>query len=147
MRHAATLTALALLMSGPILAQDAVRQNQQSQELRADWIVGTTVRTPAGETIGTIDDLLLDREDGSVTAAIVSVGGFLGFGAKQIAVKWQELQEEYDGTEVVLALTRDEAEGAPEFNFRDQEVRPPPPVPEPTTGLGTTPAPATAPAQ
>jgi len=147
MRHTATLTALALLMSGPILAQDAVRQNQQSQELRADWIVGTTVLTPDGETIGTIDDLLLDREDGSVTAAIVSVGGFLGFGAKQIAVKWQDLEEEYDGTEVVLALTRDEAEGAPEFNFRDQEVRPPPPVPEPTTGLGTTPAPATAPAQ
>ena len=38
MRHAATLTALALLMSGPILAQDVVRQKQQSQELRADGI-------------------------------------------------------------------------------------------------------------
>ena len=146
MRHTATLTALALLMSGPILAQEAVRQNQQSEELRADWIVGTTVLTPEGETVGTIDDLLLDREDGSVTAAIVSVGGFLGFGAKQIAVKWQELEEEYDGSEVVLALTREEAKAAPEFNFRDQDVRPPPPVPEPTTGLGTTPPPATAPA-
>ena len=143
MRRAAMLTALALLTSGPVLAQDAVRQNQDPQELRADWIVGTTVLTPEGETIGTIDDLLLDREDGSVTAAILSVGGFLGFGAKQIAVKWQDLEEEYDGTEVVLALTREEAEAAPEFNFREQELPPPPPA----AGTGTTPAPAPAPAQ
>ena len=147
MRHAAMLTALALVTSGPLLAQEAVRQNQEPQELRADWIVGTTLRTPAGETIGTIDDLLLDREDGSVTAAIVSVGGFLGFGAKQIAVKWQDLEEEYDGSEIVLALTREEAEAAPEFDFRDQALPPPPPAPEPDAGLGTTPPPATAPAQ
>ena len=147
MRHVAMLTALALTMSGPILAQEAVRQNQEPQELRADWIVGTTLQTPAGETIGTIDDLLLDREDGSVTAAIVSVGGFLGFGAKQIAVKWQDLEEEYDGSEIVLALTREEAEAAPEFDFRDQALPPPPPAPEPDAGLGTTPPPATAPAQ
>jgi len=147
MRHAAMLTALALVTSGPLLAQEAVRQNQEPQELRADWIVGTTLRTPAGETIGTIDDLLLDREDGSVTAAIVSVGGFLGFGAKQIAVKWQDLEEEYDGSEIVLALTREEAEAAPEFDFRDQALPPPPPAPEPAAGLGTTPPPATAPAQ
>jgi len=147
MRHAAMLTALTLVTSGPLLAQEAVRQNQEPQELRADWIVGTTLRTPAGETIGTIDDLLLDREDGSVTAAIVSVGGFLGFGAKQIAVKWQDLEEEYDGSEIVLALTREEAEAAPEFDFRDQALPPPPPAPEPDAGLGTTPPPATAPAQ
>ena len=147
MRRAAILTALAVVMSAPVLAQEAVRQNQEPQELRADWIVGSTLRTPAGETIGTIDDLLLDREDGSVTAAIVSVGGFLGFGAKMIAVKWQDLEEEYDGTEIVLALTREEAEAAPEFNFRDQELPPPPPAADPAAGMGTTPAPATAPAQ
>ena len=147
MRHAAMLTALAVVMSGPILAQEAVRQNQQPQELRADWIVGTTITTPAGETIGKIDDLLFDREDGSVTAAIVSVGGFLGFGAKQIAVKWQDLQEEYDGSEIVLALTREEAEAAPEFNFRDQTLPPPPPpVADQGGGLGTAPAPAPTPA-
>ena len=139
MRNALLAVAAALLMSGTVAAQE-VRQNQEPQELRADWIVGTTVTSPEGETIGTIDDLLLNQEDGSVSAAIVSVGGFLGFGAKQIAVNWTDLEQAYDGSEIVLALTREQAEEAPSFNFRDQE-----PPPAPATGdPGTVPAPAPA---
>jgi sporulation protein YlmC with PRC-barrel domain len=144
MRDGALLAALACAVASPVLAQDAIRQNQQAEELRADWIVGTTVTTPAGETIGTIDDILLDEEEGVVTAAIVSVGGFLGFGAKQIAVKWDDLQQQYDASEVVLDLSREDAEAAPEFNFRDQELPPPPAAGQGIGGLGTgtTPAPA-----
>jgi len=144
MRNGALLAALACAVASPVLAQDAIRQNQQAEELRADWIVGTTVTTPAGETIGTIDDILLDEEEGVVTAAIVSVGGFLGFGAKQIAVKWDDLQQQYDASEVVLDLSREDAEAAPEFNFRDQELPPPPAAGQGIGGLGTgtTPAPA-----
>lgn len=140
MRKASILVATLLLTSGTVLAQDAVRRSQQQEELRADWIVGTTVTAPGGETIGTIDDLLLDQEEGRVTAAIVSVGGFLGFGAKQIAVDWQELQQEYDGSEIVLDLSREDAEAAPAFNFRAQEEAPPPP-PQTGTGGGTGTAP------
>jgi sporulation protein YlmC with PRC-barrel domain len=141
MRNASLAVAAALLISGAVAAQE-VRQNQEPQELRADWIVGTTVTSPEGETIGTIDDLLLNQEDGSVSAAIVSVGGFLGFGAKQIAVNWTDLEQAYDGSEIVLALTREQAEEAPSFNFRDQEL---PPPPAPATGdPGTVPAPAPA---
>ena len=140
MRNALIIAATLLLMPGAVLAQEAVRQNQQQQELRADWVVGTSVTTPEGETIGTIDDLLLDKEQGNVTAAILSVGGFLGFGAKQIAVDWQELQQEYDGFEIVLALSREEAEAAPAFNFRAQEQPPPPPAPAGAGDMGTAPA-------
>ena len=138
MRNGALVAALACAIASPALAQDAIRQNQVPEELRADWIVGTTVMTPEGETIGTINDVLLDQEDGAVTAAIVSVGGFLGFGAKQIAVKWDDLQQEYDASEIVLDISREDAEAAPEFNFRDQELPPPPPPPaaEGTGGLG-----------
>jgi sporulation protein YlmC with PRC-barrel domain len=138
MGYGALLAGFACAIAWPALAQDAIRQNQAAEELRADWIVGTTVTTPAGETIGTIDDVLLDQEDGVVTAAIVSVGGFLGFGAKQIAVKWDDLQQEYDASEIVLDISREEAEAAPEFNFRDQQLPPPPPPPatEGTGGLG-----------
>ena len=144
MRDGALLAALACAVASPVLAQDAIRQNQQAEELRADWIVGTTVTTPAGETIGTIDDILLNEDEGVVTAAIVSVGGFLGFGAKQIAVKWDDLQQQYDASEVVLDLSREDAEAAPEFNFRDQELPPPPAAGQGIGGLGTgtTPAPA-----
>jgi sporulation protein YlmC with PRC-barrel domain len=141
MRNASLAAAATLLVSGTVAAQEELRRNQQAQELRADWIVGTTVTSPQGETIGTVDDLLLDQDEGSVSAAIVSVGGFLGFGAKQIAVNWDDLEQADDGSEIVLALTREQADKAPSFNFRDQEL----PTPAPATGdPGGMPAPAPA---
>jgi hypothetical protein len=70
------------------------------------------------------------------------VGGFLGFGAKQIAVDWDDLEQADDGSEIVLALTREQADEAPSFNFRDQEL----PTPASATGdPGGMPAPAPAP--
>ncbi len=75
-----------------------------------------------------------------MTAAVVSVGGFLGFGAKQIAVDWTELQINHDGHEVILPITVEWAEEAPEFAFRDRTEPPPPPPPPaaapPATGGG-----------
>jgi hypothetical protein len=41
MRNASVFAAT-LLVSGAVVAQEELRRDQQSQELRADWIVGTT---------------------------------------------------------------------------------------------------------
>ena len=67
-------------------------ENQGADELRGDWVIGATVMSTEGEEIGAIDDVILDAEEGNVTAAVLSVGGFLGLGAKSIAVDWSELQ-------------------------------------------------------
>lgn len=124
---------------------EAIVREQAANELLVDWITDTTVRSPEGEAIGEIDDLILDNETGQLTAAILGVGGFLGIGKKSIAVNWSELQIDYDANEITMNLTRDEAEAAPEYVFRDQEL-PPPPAPvaggvQPGAGgLGTVPA-------
>jgi sporulation protein YlmC with PRC-barrel domain len=118
-------------------AEDVIVESQGGSEVRGDWVLGARVTTPEGVLIGSIEDLILDEEDGSVNAAIVSVGGFLGFGGKEIAVDWSELQMDYDANEVTLGITREEAEAAPEYTFRDR-VYPPPPPPEPATGTGAT---------
>lgn len=99
---------------------------QQPNELRGDWVIGTSVTSPDGETIGSIQDLIIDEEEGKVTAAILSVGGFLGIGAKNIAVAWDELQMSFDAREITLDLTREEAEEAPEYVFRDRAEAPAP---------------------
>ncbi len=122
----ASLAALAL--STTSLGQaEILRNSQDMNELRTDWVIGAPVVTPEGDRVGSIDGLLLDETDGQVTAAVVSVGGFLGFGAKQIAVDWNELDIRYDGFEVVLPITTDRADEAPEFAFRDRAEPPPPP--------------------
>jgi sporulation protein YlmC with PRC-barrel domain len=113
--------------AGP--APDAVVTEMAPSEVRADWIIGTSVTSPDDETIGSIEDVILDQEEGRVTAAILGVGGFLGIGAKNIAVDWDELQIDHDGREITLDLTREEAENAPEYAFRDQAEAPAPMAP------------------
>lgn len=136
--------AVVLGMAAPIAldAQDDVlRRNQDGSELRSDWLIGSTVTTPDGQNVGSIDALLLDQEEGEVTGAVLNVGGLLGFGAKQIAVQWEQIEIAYDGAEVILPITVDEAEEAPEFAFRDRQQPPPPPVADPAAGggMGTVP--------
>ena len=120
--------------AGEPVPEQIVRE-QAPNELRLDWITGTNVTSPEGETIGDVNDLIIDGETGQLSAAILSVGGFLGIGAKQIAVDWSELQVDYDANELSLAMTREQADAAPEYVFREQE-QPPAPVPA-ETGMGT----------
>jgi len=113
-------------------AEDVIVESQAVSEVRGDWILGARVYTPDQQIIGSIEDLILDVEDGTVNAAVVSVGGFLGFGSKEIAVDWSELEINYDANEVTLGITREEAEAAPEYAFRTRESRP-----APQTGIDT----------
>lgn len=117
---------------------DVIVRQQEPGELRVDWITDSSVRSTEGETIGDVDDLILDRDSGQLTAAILGVGGFLGIGEKKIAVSWNELQIDYDANEITMQLTREEAEAAPEYVFRDQEEPPPPqPAGDAATSMGT----------
>ena len=125
------MAGLMAMTSTSVLANEVVRNTQENQELRGDWVIGATVRAPDESVVGTITDLLIDEQQGTVTAAVIDVGGFLGFGAKSIAVDWNQLQLSYDANEVTLPITRDEADEAPEFAFRERDFAP---APAPATG-------------
>ncbi|WP_304615887.1 PRC-barrel domain-containing protein [Paracoccus sp. (in: a-proteobacteria)] len=105
-------------------ASEKVVQQQATNELRLDWITGTNVEAPDGTGIGSIKDLILDGETGELKAAIIGVGGFLGIGQKDIALPWEELTINYDAREITANLTREEADAAPEYVFRDRETAP-----------------------
>jgi sporulation protein YlmC with PRC-barrel domain len=54
-----------------------------------DWrtskVVGLNVYNEKNENVGSINDLLMDKE-GNVKAAVISIGGFLGMGSRLIAL-------------------------------------------------------------
>jgi sporulation protein YlmC with PRC-barrel domain len=58
---------------------------------RASKMIGAPVYNEAGESIGQVDDILIPRESGP-PVAIISVGGFLGIGAKLVAVPYDNLR-------------------------------------------------------
>jgi sporulation protein YlmC with PRC-barrel domain len=63
---------------------------QAEDQVLASAIMGIEVAGPEGESIGTVDDLLVDR-DGRLLAIIVGVGGFLGIGQKDVAIPVEAL--------------------------------------------------------
>ena len=52
---------------------------------RASKVVGLNVYNAQNENVGSINDLLMDK-GGNIKAAVISVGGFLGMGARLVAI-------------------------------------------------------------
>jgi hypothetical protein len=82
-----------------------------------EGILGREVVSSAGENMGRIVDVLVDRS-GQVRAAIIDFGGFLGVGSRKIAVDWNALHFPPPGkpdAKITLELTRDQVKAAPEY--------------------------------
>jgi sporulation protein YlmC with PRC-barrel domain len=45
-------------------------------------LIGATVKNPEGESLGSIQELVLDPQDAKIRNVVVSMGGLLGIGAK-----------------------------------------------------------------
>ncbi len=58
---------------------------------RASKVVGLNVYNDNNENVGSINDLLMDK-GGNIKAAVLSVGGFLGVGARLVAVPYEKLK-------------------------------------------------------
>ena len=81
--------------------------------MRVSKIIGTNVKNSAGETVGSIDDLVV-REKDQVVMAVLSVGGFLGIGDRKVAVPWSELSFGADRT-ITYNVTKEQLKDQPEF--------------------------------
>ena len=87
-------TALAAPAAFAQPAAPAAEAGQQAQEgRRSSRIVGSAVYNDRDERIGTVDDLMVGQ-DGRISGAVLSVGGFLGLGARLVAVPYGQLRFE-----------------------------------------------------
>lgn len=73
---------------------------------------------PRDNKLGEVKDLMLDR-NGKITAAIISVGGFLGIGEKDVAVAFSEIKatERNNKWWLTMNATKDELKKATGFRF------------------------------
>ena len=86
-------------------------------------ILGKPVRSSAGEDMGRIVDVLVDRS-ARVRAAVIDFGGFLGVGNRQIAVAWSAIRFPAEGKlePLVVDFTRDQLRVAPTYKAGEQIV-------------------------
>jgi len=125
---------------------------QQPGSWLASKLIGTTVASANNESIGDVNDVLMDR-NGQALAVIVGVGGFLGIGEKDVAVAFSELEfaarpgttagttgsiggtartapssDAVASERIVLRMTKQDLQNAPRFARADR--------PEASTGSG-----------
>ena len=83
----------------------------------AHGILGREVRSAANEDMGRIVDVIVDRT-GTVRAAVIDFGGFLGVGSRRIVVDWNALhfgRIANKGDSITLELNKEQVSAAPEY--------------------------------
>ena len=102
---------------------------EQSQVLLEGWsvkksVLGKPVYNDDNVKIGTVRDLIV-APDGSVSAAIVSAGGFLGVGSHDIAVPIASLDVR-QGNLYLPGATKEALKATPAFQYAKVESPPKP---------------------
>jgi hypothetical protein len=86
--------------------------------IRASKIIGSTVVNDQNETVGKIDDLIFSSAGAQEPVAVLSVGGFLGVGAKLVAIRYDQLKPAPEKSELVLpGATKDSLKTLPDFEY------------------------------
>ena len=90
-------------------------------DVRASKLMGTNVYNLKDENIGEVSDLVIDNGK-TIKAVVVSVGGFLGMGERDVAISPASivLSEQRDGSfRLVVNTTKDDLKKATPFKLGD----------------------------
>lgn len=80
--------------------------------MAASSLDGTKVITADGEHVGKISDIMLDVRSGRIAYAVLSEGGFLGFGTTLHAIPWGALTLNVHEKVLLVSLMADEIKNA-----------------------------------
>jgi sporulation protein YlmC with PRC-barrel domain len=87
---------------------------------RVHELDGMKVKNKDGDELGKIEDLVIELDDGHVSYAALSFGGFLGVGNKLFAIPWNALEVKTgkDGKDrhFMLAVDKERLKEAPGFD-------------------------------
>jgi sporulation protein YlmC with PRC-barrel domain len=121
------VTMVALLLPGLAFAQDdkspipgtpnlAVASVKVEDGTRVSKIIGAAVYNGNSQQIGSIDDVILDK-DQKASLVVVSVGGFLGVGGKLVAEPFSALKFGGDGKVMLPEGSKEALNTMPSFTY------------------------------
>lgn len=121
------LVSLLLVAAGSSSAQQQEQKKQtqgQSAHYRVSNLLGQTVVNEQGQEIGQVYEVLVSPK-GDQAQIILSVGGFLGLGDKQISIQFSELDSR-QGT-LVCDLCKADIQEKPGYNPSrgEKDLQPP----------------------
>ena len=87
--------------------------------IAADQVEGTSIYNRKGESLGSIEDVMIDKVSGRIAYAVAGFGGFLGIGNRHYPLPWDTLKYDTAMGGYVVDLDREVLEGAPSYSDTD----------------------------
>ena len=84
-----------------------------TEVIRAKKVIGTSVKNAAGDKIGQVEDIVLDKLSNNIVYAVVGFGGFLGMNEKFHPVPWSALDYVESENSYVVPFTKEQLQAAP----------------------------------
>ncbi len=94
-------------------------EGQRINALMVEKIIGSKVINVKGETLGKIEDLVVDIDTGRIVYAVLDSGGFLGIGSKLFPVPWESLAALPSEGIFFLNQSKEQMEKAPAFDKKN----------------------------
>ncbi len=94
-------------------------EGQRINALTVEKIIGSKVINVKGETLGKIEDLVVDIDTGRIVYAVLDSGGFLGIGSKLFPVPWESLAALPSEGIFFLNQSKEQMEKAPAFDKKN----------------------------
>ena len=85
----------------------------------ASKVKGTAVYNEAGDRIGTVEDVVLDKQTNQILFAALGFGGVLGLGEKYYPVPWSMLDYDEDRGGYVVPMDKHSLQQAPSYDLKD----------------------------
>jgi len=111
------------LATGPAMPQAGVQLvkvdlSVVAKGYRMSKLIHTSVINDKNEKIGTIDDVIADKDKKQLSFAVLQVGGFLGVGGRLVAIPYDSLVIDDNGQKITLpGASKDELKKLSEFNY------------------------------
>lgn len=88
--------------------------------ISSDNVDGTKVYNAAGEKLGTIDCVMIDKVTGEVRYAVLEFGGFLGMGTDRYPIPWSALKYDSNQDGYLAPLDKERLNDAPRYVADDR---------------------------
>ena len=83
--------------------------------IAAEKVRGTSVYNLAGDKLGSVEDIMIDKVSGRAIYAVMSFGGFLGMGEEHYPLPWATLRYDVQKGGYMVNLDKKQLEGAPSY--------------------------------
>jgi sporulation protein YlmC with PRC-barrel domain len=83
-------------------------------------VEGAVVYNNAGDKLGSIDDLMIDKRSGQVRYAVLEFGGFLGMGTDRYPLPWGMLKYDTSKDGYVVPVDKSTLDRAPRYSHDDR---------------------------